>query len=109
MASRKAERRPKPAAAKPAPAKAPKARPSRKAKAAPVRTTGARATPRRAARARSNPTQALEIFEALRKRHADAHCELVHGSAFELIVATVLSAQSTDVTVNQVTPELFRR
>jgi endonuclease-3 len=49
------------------------------------------------------------MFAALRERHADAHCELLHQSPFELIVATVLSAQSTDVMVNQVTPELFRR
>jgi endonuclease-3 len=52
---------------------------------------------------------AREAFAKLRERHADAHCELVHSSAFELIVATVLSAQTTDVMVNQVTPELFRR
>jgi endonuclease-3 len=52
---------------------------------------------------------AQKAFGLLRSRHADAHCELVHGSPFELIVATVLSAQSTDVMVNQVTPELFRR
>ena len=50
-----------------------------------------------------------KAFGRLRQRHADAHCELVHRSPFELIVATVLSAQSTDVMVNQVTPELFRR
>jgi len=50
-----------------------------------------------------------KAFGLLRQRHADAHCELVHRSPFELIVATVLSAQSTDVMVNQVTPELFRR
>ena len=48
-------------------------------------------------------------FRALRRAHPDAHCELVHKSPFQLIVATVLSAQSTDVAVNQVTPELFRR
>jgi endonuclease III len=52
---------------------------------------------------------ALAVFEKLRERHSDAHCELVHASPFELIIATVLSAQSTDVMVNQVTPELFRR
>jgi endonuclease-3 len=52
---------------------------------------------------------AQKAFGLLRGRHADAHCELVHASPFELIVATVLSAQSTDVMVNQVTPELFRR
>ena len=36
-------------------------------------------------------------------------CELDHGSAFELLVATILSAQTTDARVNMVTPELFRR
>jgi endonuclease-3 len=45
----------------------------------------------------------------IRKRHADAHCELEHRNSFELLVATVLSAQSTDVMVNKITPELFRR
>ncbi|MGH8971758.1 MAG: endonuclease III [Acidimicrobiia bacterium] len=38
-----------------------------------------------------------------------AECALVHGNAFELAVATVLSAQTTDERVNSVTPELFRR
>ncbi len=52
---------------------------------------------------------AQKAFGLLRGRHPDAHCELVHASPFELIVSTVLSAQSTDVMVNQVTPELFRR
>jgi endonuclease III len=52
---------------------------------------------------------ARAVFAKLRAHHADAHCELNHGSAFELLVATVLSAQSTDVMVNQVTPDLFRR
>ena len=36
-------------------------------------------------------------------------CELDHGSAFELLTATILSAQTTDARVNMVTPELFRR
>lgn len=51
---------------------------------------------------------AVETFELLQKAHPDAHCELNHRNPFELLVATVLSAQSTDVAVNQVTPELFR-
>jgi endonuclease-3 len=63
----------------------------------------------RRARARVSVEVAQKAFGLLRGRHADAHCELVHRSPFELIVATVLSAQSTDVMVNQVTPELFRR
>lgn len=41
--------------------------------------------------------------------HPDAHCELDFRSPFELLVATVLSAQTTDVTVNRVTPGLFAR
>jgi endonuclease-3 len=49
------------------------------------------------------------VYAKLRERHPDAHCELNHANAFQLLVATVLSAQSTDVMVNKVTPELFRR
>ena len=65
--------------------------------------------PSRKARPRVTVEVAQKAFGLLRGHHADAHCELVHASPFELIVATVLSAQSTDVMVNQVTPELFRR
>lgn len=46
----------------------------------------------------------LARLEAL---HPDAHCELVHESPFQLLVATVLSAQTTDVAVNKATPALF--
>jgi endonuclease-3 len=53
--------------------------------------------------------RARACFGGLRAAHPDAHCELDHRSPFELIVATVLSAQSTDVAVNRVTPDLFRR
>jgi endonuclease-3 len=52
---------------------------------------------------------ALLTFSKLRGMHPDAHCELVHENAFQLIVATVLSAQTTDVAVNKVTPGLFAR
>ncbi|KYF97224.1 endonuclease III, partial [Sorangium cellulosum] len=46
-------------------------------------------------------------FARLRALHPDAHCEIDHRSTFELLVATVLSAQTTDVLVNKVTPHLF--
>ncbi len=49
------------------------------------------------------------MFELLCRQHPDAHCELDHRDPFQLVVATVLSAQATDVAVNKVTPELFRR
>jgi len=39
----------------------------------------------------------------------DAHCELVHSNPFELLIATLLSAQCTDVLVNKVTPGLFEK
>jgi endonuclease III len=52
---------------------------------------------------------ALETFAALRTLYPDAHCELGHGTPFTLLVATVLSAQTTDVLVNKVTPHLFAR
>src|SRR5579859_1864119 len=51
---------------------------------------------------------ARETFARLRQFHADAHCELDHKNPFELLVATVLSAQTTDVLVNRITPDLFR-
>jgi endonuclease-3 len=55
------------------------------------------------------PGQVQATYAKLRERHSDAHCELDHQDAFQLILATVLSAQSTDVMVNKITPELFKR
>jgi endonuclease III len=51
--------------------------------------------------------KAKQIYATLRLAYPDAHCELNHDGPFQLIVATVLSAQSTDVAVNRVTPALF--
>jgi endonuclease-3 len=52
---------------------------------------------------------ALEVVDLLAQEYPDAAIELDYGSRWELLVATVLSAQSTDVRVNQVTPDLFAR
>ncbi|HIA03420.1 MAG TPA: endonuclease III [Myxococcales bacterium] len=49
------------------------------------------------------------VLERLKKEFPDAHCELVHNSEFELLTATILSAQCTDKRVNIVTPALFAR
>jgi endonuclease III len=49
------------------------------------------------------------IFAALDRHHPNADTELAHRNAFELLVATILSAQSTDARVNLVTPALFER
>jgi endonuclease-3 len=53
--------------------------------------------------------RAAEILRLLRRAYPDAHCELVHRNPFELLVATILSAQCTDVRVNMVTPALFEK
>ncbi len=50
-----------------------------------------------------------EILAALTAMFPDAHCELNHRNPFELAVAVVLSAQTTDVSVNKVTPRLFEK
>jgi endonuclease III len=52
---------------------------------------------------------APDTLARLRAAHPDAHCALEHRSPFQLLVATVLSAQTTDVAVNQITPALFKK
>ena len=51
---------------------------------------------------------ALEVLKRLKKEYPDAHTELDFENAYQLLVATILSAQCTDKRVNMVTPELFR-
>jgi endonuclease-3 len=54
-------------------------------------------------------TETRHILDKLEGQHPDADTELHHANAFELLVATILSAQSTDQRVNLVTPALFKR
>lgn len=51
--------------------------------------------------------KAQEILIRLRLEYPNAYCELTHNTAWQLLVATILSAQCTDVRVNKVTPSLF--
>ena len=53
--------------------------------------------------------RARAVSEALAREYPDASCELEHASPWQLLVATVLSAQCTDARVNLVTPELFSK
>ncbi len=55
------------------------------------------------------PDRVAAIFKALDEAYPNAECALDHRTPWELLVATILSAQTTDVRVNMVTPELFRR
>ena len=50
---------------------------------------------------------ANEIIDILETMYPDAHCELVYHNSFELTIAVMLSAQTTDNAVNKVTPKLF--
>ena len=50
-----------------------------------------------------------EITKGLEHMHPEASCALSHRSNYELLIAVVLSAQTTDVSVNKVTPALFER
>jgi endonuclease-3 len=54
-------------------------------------------------------TRANEVYDLLADEYPEAHCELTFADPFQLAVATILSAQTTDVRVNMVTPELLRR
>jgi endonuclease-3 len=55
------------------------------------------------------PERIAEILRRLEAAYPDAECALQHRNAWELLVATILSAQCTDARVNMVTPELFRK
>lgn len=54
-------------------------------------------------------TRARKILRALHRLYPEAECALHHASALQLLISTILSAQSTDVNVNKVTPVLFRK
>lgn len=78
---------------------------------------GAKVAARKKAGGRKSPrgklaaavTRAPQIFERLHRAYPDAHCALDFETPFQLLIATILSAQCTDKRVNMVTPGLFRR
>lgn len=79
---------------------------------APAKTKARKTAPSKISKSKYDPL-ALERVKAilfgLEERYPKATCALTHRSAWELLVATILSAQCTDATVNKVTPELFRQ
>jgi len=62
-----------------------------------------------ARRQRATPERAREIYDRLAAHYPDAHCALDYKTPYQLLVATILSAQCTDKRVNMVTPALFKR
>jgi endonuclease III len=103
--------------AKGAPKKLPGSKTFRGSSASRVATAGpGRLVPRPAEKRQKKPAynpiapdRVAEILKRLDQLYPDVTCALTHKSAWELLVATILSAQSTDVNVNRVTPELFRK
>lgn len=79
-----------------------------KAKATPAPKKGAS---KKSASAKNDlaPERIAEILNRLEAAYPNAECALHHRNAWELLVATILSAQCTDARVNMVTPELFRK
>jgi len=69
--------------------------------------TSASKGPKLPRKSKAQKERAAEILEILYQKYPNPHCELDHRNAFELLMATILSAQCTDVRVNMVTPALF--
>jgi len=84
---------------------APKAAPKAARKASPK--IASKLPPKRGKR--RPPAPPAEVFARLQREYPDAHCELDHENAYQLLAATILSAQCTDKRVNEVTPALFER
>jgi endonuclease-3 len=76
-----------------------------------TKKSAAKAPPKKAAKPqlKTSPGRIAKIIAGLQKAYPGATCALVHSNPWELLVATILSAQCTDVRVNMVTPTLFRR
>jgi endonuclease-3 len=82
----------------------------RKTSAQKSRTAKARQTPRGPSAARgSDPARVQAILNGLDAAYPHAHCELRHANAWQLLIATILSAQCTDAVVNIVTEVLFQK
>jgi endonuclease-3 len=78
-----------------------------KSKAAKAARTARAAKPAHAAG--TDPKRVVAILAKLDEAYPNATCELNHENAFQLLIATILSAQCTDVRVNQVTETLFKK
>jgi len=88
----------KPSKKKPASAKSKTAKAAKSAKAAkPARAAG------------TDPKRVAAILAKLDEAYANATCELKHNNAFQLLISTILSAQCTDVRVNQVAETLYEK
>src|SRR6516164_6191313 len=77
-------------------------------KPAPKKQAKKTAAPNRAAK-KNKYFRAEQIFTRLQAAYPDAKCALDHENPLQLLIATILSAQSTDKMINTITPALFKR
>ncbi len=84
-------------------------KPAKRGVKAPKAARTTKATKATKATKTAKTAKAAEVYRRLAAEYPDAHCELNHRDAFELLCATILSAQCTDARVNLVTPTLFAR
>ncbi len=82
--------------------------PPKKKKAA-TKTKSTKPASTKGSAAKIDPKRVAAILKKLDEAYPNATCELNHASAFQLLIATILSAQCTDVRVNQVTTTLFKK
>src|ERR1039457_1030285 len=75
----------------------------------PTKKTSPKKSEKKTQRGDLAPDRVAAILKGLDEAYPDVECALTHHSPWELLLATILSAQCTDVRVNMVTPELFRR
>ena len=85
------------------------AKTSKAAQAMSVKTKSAKTKPSKAGYDPLAPDRVADILNRLDARYPNVRCALHHNSAWELVIATILSAQCTDVMVNKVTPGLFQQ
>lgn len=91
---------------------APKTSPAKSSTKKPTKAVAAKKQPaKKSAASKGNlaPARIDDLLQRLQTAYPNAECALTHRTAWELLVATILSAQCTDVRVNMVTPELFRK
>ncbi len=84
-------------------------KPSKPVKNAARKVPAKKAPGKTSSSAGTNPQRVAAILAKLDEAYPNATCELKHENAFQLLIATILSAQCTDVRVNQVTQELYKK
>jgi len=83
---------------------------SKRSKAKPAAKTAAKSSKMRGGTPDpTNPKRVASILQKLDEAYPDATCELKHANPFQLLISTILSAQCTDVRVNQVTESLYKK